>query len=206
MELMERRRILMQSQVLPPPGYKFIKYAENRDTAVVELPFGFEATDYVEFKMAIPNSSKSSDVFLVAPKTWNDNNNRYAMGYHLGRKYCFSYGNISTSFTLLLPYTYYDLSVVVWVYANKFAIVKNKGVGLDVSGIKFGGVTDNLKLFFGYNTPTEGIIYYYKHQKEDGTVYNIVPIQHKTTGVVEMYDTISKTIMQRTGTLYPPEE
>lgn len=202
---MQRRRILMQSQVLPPPGYKFIEYAENRNNGVVELPFGFESTDYVEFKMSI-NGTKSGDAYLVAPKTWNNNGNRYGMGYHSGKQYCFAYGNVSTSNTYLLPYTVYDLSVVVWVYANQFVSVKNKNIGLDVSSIKFGGVTDNLKLFFGYNTTTSGRIYYYKHQKANGTVYNIVPIQHKTTGVVEMYDTVSQTIMQRTGTLYPPEE
>ena len=50
-----KKRLVMQSKILPPNGYKFIEYAEKLYSSnnYVDLPYEFDETDYVEVKGAI---------------------------------------------------------------------------------------------------------------------------------------------------------
>ena len=197
----------MMRQSVPPSGYRFIAYARAGAGHVI-LPFGFDKTDEVITKASC--ESLGLDKFIIAPKTWNDNHNRFAIvGGPYADNFGIGYGDIPTTNSAC----YWPLSVIqrdkgfhIWVYKDyRFSIdgINNK---LDVSTITFAHGTENLLMFYGFSTNTSGKIAYYRHKKANGITYNIVPIQHKTTSVVEMYDTVSKTIMPRTGTLYPPEE
>lgn len=211
--MLRRRQLMaMQNAVQPPPGYRFIAYAMS-DTSInggarVDLPFGFDSADSVTTMASC--EILAADQFMVAPSQWNDNRNRFAL---VGGPYSDRFGVGFGSATTTASDCYFRASVVqrdanfhIWTYKNYSFSLEGISTKLNVSGITFGGETKNLRLFYGYNTNTSGKIAYYKHKKANGTTYNIVPIQHKTTGEVEMYDTVSKTIMPRTGTLYAPED
>lgn len=200
-----RRRLLMMQEVIPV-GYKRIQYAECRSgvNAFIELPFGFYPTDEVEMHGAL--NLIMSDRFLVAPKTWNNDHNRYALFGTLNGDWTTGFGDLSTGGTRLRPSTSGDLLFHKFAYKDYVYYSEDLGISTDdLSATMFGSETVAIRLFFGYNSVTPGKIAYYKHKKANGTVVNIIPIQHKVTGVVEMYDTVSKTIMPRSGTLYAPE-
>ena len=203
---MQRRRQLMALAETIPVGYKRIQYAEARPgiNGIVELPIGFYPTDEVEAYAAI--SYTQGDRFLVAPKMWNNDNNRYAL---LGKYYdvwgC-AFGSSTTGGTAFSPAVEPDMLFHKFAYKDFVFRSDDIGISRDVGHISFGSETANINLFYGYNSFSPGKISYYRHKKANGISVNIIPIQDKTTGVVEMYDTVSKTIMPRTGTLYPPEE
>ena len=189
----------MQAQNIPPVGYKFIEYAETIGDARIILPFGFNPNDTVKAYAAVTDFR--SDGFLISPLTWNDANNRFAMIGGYRDDFSVAFGSHNTVwYGHSAPK---DSQFHLWTYgARNFTL--DGGETWDASAATWGSDTTSLILFYGYANNTAGKIAYYDHRKADGTRYHIVPIQHKETGVVEMYDTVSKTIMQRTGTLYPP--
>lgn len=211
---MERRRVLMgmQNAVQPPTGYRFIAYARS-DTSIsggarVDLPFGFDSADELIVKASC--DILAGDKFVIAPSQWNTNRNRFAI---VGGPYSDRFGVGFGAEPTTGNKCYFSTSVIqrdtnihIWTYRNYSFSLEGISLKLDVSGVTFSEETKNLRLFYGYKANTAGKIAYYMHKKANGTTYNIVPIQHKTTGEVEMYDTVSKTIMPRTGTLYPPED
>lgn len=195
---------------LVPSGYRRIEYAESDGSAFVQLPFGFDRTDEVETRFTVlkGNAQYLSDKYIVSPSRWNENNNRFAMGIHgtggnNNNLYCAGFGMRLASYTFLQPRTVSDFLMHTWEYKDSMFSISELGLSLDVDGYTFGGTTYPLKLFYGYNSNTIGKIAYYKH-KHDGVLYNIIPIQKISDGTVEMYDTVSKTIMPRTGTLLAP--
>lgn len=200
---MERRRILMQSQVLPPPGYRFIEYAENNGNAYVTLPYGFDITDVVEVKGNCIHSF--GDKYMVAPMQWNDNHNRFSMLGGISGIYVFSLGDQGTPNTLLQPRVPEDHDVHVCRYADKKFYMLDVGSVADMTSVTFGATTKPLRIFYGYVGTTRGRIYYFIQKKANGDRLNILPIQNIETGTVEMYDTVSKTIMERANSLSAPE-
>ena len=204
--LIQRKKKLMLAQkdnLLPPAGYVWIDYAESDGSAYVELPFGFDKTDIVEFRGAILDTR--SDKFLVSPNAWNNSNNRYAMCGLNGGKFAIAFGSFTTSNTK------FDVSkdddFHTWIYKNVEFGISDLNKKLIVSGALWGMRTNNIRLFFGYNSNAIGKISYYKHTvSEDGIQHIIRPIQNISTGDVEMYDIATKAIMPRTGTLLAPQE
>lgn len=192
---------MAMQQNVPPSGYRFIEYAESTTNAIIDLPFGFEPEDKVEVYAAI--TDLNTDKFLVTPSVWNDYTNRFAMVGGYSRSFTIAFGNVNTSFGGMGVIK--DSAFHLWTYQNRIFGLDGEYTH-DCSNAAWGSETTNLRLFYGYSTATIGKITYYDHIKADGTKYHIVPIQHKTTGVVEMYDTVSKTIMTRTGTIYPPAD
>lgn len=194
---------------LVPSGYRRIEYAESDGSAFVQLPFGFDRTDEVKTRFALTKKSDNmQDKYIVSPRVWNDNSNRFAMGVHLGagtvkNAWTIGFGSISTGGSYLEPISAYDFLMHTWTYKDNIFAVEETGLSRDVTRTEFGQTTYPLKLFYGYNTNTAGKIAYYRH-KHDGVLYNIIPIQKISDGTVEMYDTVSKTIMPRTGTLLAP--
>lgn len=189
----------MQAQDAPPAGYRFIEYAESDGNARIALPFGFSPNDTITTYASVTNLGV--DRYLVAPSVWNDAINRFAMVGGYRNSFNVALGSHTTSMASLnMPK---DTEYHLWTYDNWLFSIDNDH-SYDASGASWGSDTQNLYLFYGYNSNTSGKITYYDHQKPDGAHYHIVPIQHKQTGTVEMYDTVSKTIMTRTGTLYPP--
>lgn len=209
MDMMAIRRRVLMGQISIPSGYRRIEYAESDGSAFVQLPFGFDRTDEVETRFALTKKSDNMmDKYIVAPNRWNDNTNRYSMGVHLGQgtvrnAWTIAFGNISTGGSYLEPVSTYDFLMHTWTFKDNVFAVEGMGLSRDVASSEFGQTTYPLKLFYGYNANTAGKIAYYKH-KHDGVLYNIIPIQKISDGTVEMYDTVSKTIMPRTGTLLAP--
>ena len=198
------RRRLMAARAggtQPPAGYRWIAYAESAGSAYVELPFGFDNTDAVEMRAAI--TSTTADKFMAAPKTWNNNSNRYALCGINGGQFAVGFGSMSTGRTHMG--VSFDTNFHTWKYASTAFEIVDLDEHLNVSGAVWGSRTDNIRLFFGYNAPTLGKIAYYKHTvSTDGVTHDIRPIQNLTTGDVEMYDITTKTIMTRSGTLIAP--
>lgn len=207
LDVMQRRRVLigMQWQDQPPPFYMWIDYAESDGNAYVELPFGFDKTDVVEMYCAILDGT--SDKFLASPKTWNNDTNRYAMCGHNNsggvNRFGVGFGGVGTGtsrFRVL-----YDTDFHTWTYKELVFRIIDLNALLDVSSYTWGARTNNIRLFYGHNNPTKGKISFYKQTTStDGVKHLIRPIKHISTGVVEMYDVATKSIMPRTGTLYPP--
>ena len=190
-----------------PVGYKRIEYAESDGSAFVQLPFGFDANDEVETKFVVTKKSERMiDKYIVSPSRWNDNSNRFALGIHSYTDtniYTIGFGAGSTAVSYLRPATRPDSAMHTWTYKERVFSIPELGLSYSAEGIAFGGETYPLKLFYGYNTNTAGKIGFYNH-KHEGILHKIIPIQNIVNGTVEMYDTTTKTIMQRTGILLPP--
>ena len=195
-----------QDSILPV-GYKRIEYAESNGDAFVQLPFGFDANDEVETKFVVTKTSKRmSDKYIVSPSRWNDNSNRFALGVHSyadTNSYTIGFGALSTAESFLRPATRPDSAMHTWTYKERVFSIPELGLSYSVKSANFGGETYPLKLFYGYNANTAGKIGFYNH-KHEGILHEIIPIQNIVDGTVEMYDTATKTIMQRTGILLPP--
>ena len=210
MDMMAIRRRVLMGQISIPSGYRRIEYAESDGSAFIQLPFGFDRTDEVKTRFTVLKGDAQyvSDTYIVSPSRWNNNNNRFAMGIHSAgsagnNQYCAGFGQKLTSSTFLQPRTVSDFLMHTWEYKDGVFSISEIGLSLNVNEYSFGGTTYPLKLFYGYNSNTRGKIAYYKH-KHDGVLHNIIPIQKISDGTVEMYDTVSKTIMPRTGTLLAP--
>lgn len=206
MGVMERRRALMGMQgYTPPPGYMFIEYAENKDlySTYVTLPYGFDQTDYLEIKGSL-DELQGGEHWLVGSKTWNTNNNRLGMFGTSGGIICFCFGSQGTPNNLTIPRTVTDGDIHIMTYSDKIFRITDLNCVADMTTKTFGGETDKITLFRGYNV-AKGKIYYFKQIRQNGDKVYILPVKNKTTGTVEMYDVISKTIMTRTGTLNAPE-
>lgn len=195
----------MQSQNTPPPGYRWIEYATNTYRNYVTLPYGFDSTDTVEIKGRL-TANQRGEFWLVGPSTWNNNVNRFSMlGCSNNDMFNFAFGDKGTPNNLLIPPVAKDDAIHIATYSNRVYRLVDTGSEMDVSGANWGGTTTNLRLFYGYSY-ARGNIYYFKQTKVNGDRLYILPIQNKATNEVEMYDTVSKTIMPRTGTLYAPED
>lgn len=199
-----RRRLLMQSQNAPPSGYRWIEYAIDTYHDYVTLPYGFDPTDTVEIKGSNA-ADQRGEFWLVGPSTWNNNMNRFSMLGCSYDKFTFTFGTQGSPNDLLVPAVAIDGAIHIATYSNRTFRLVDTGSEMDVSDKSWGGTTTNLRLFYGYSY-ARGNIYYFKQTKANGDRLYILPIQNKTTGEVEMYDTVSKTIMPRTGTLYAPED
>lgn len=208
--IQSKKRIMMmqKNSLLPPDGYRWIEYAQSSPYSYVQVPYGFDETDIVELKGCILDSfaDQYADKYMVAPSQWNTNNNRFAMLGGLNSKYTFLLGSQFSPNDKLQPPVPEDTNAHVCKYMNKQFFMTDIGSVADMTSATFGGTTTQLNLFFGYSGPTTGKIYYFKQTKSNGTKLNILPMQNISTGIVEMYDTESKTIMTRTGTLLAPQE
>ncbi len=194
-------QLIFQSRVLPA-GFIECEYLESTGTQYIELPFGFYKTDKVETKLSVDTSQKA-DKYMVAPKIWNDNKNRFGLGVHsayvANGGYTAGYGDAITSSTLLQPPTTNDGLLHKWQYKDYVFSVVDLGLTKDVNSIVFETTTANLKLFYGYNTNTIGKIASYKHWKNNQLICNLIPCLDNT-GTPCLYDRVSKTAFYNQGT------
>ena len=194
----------MQSEIKPPSGYMWIEYANNKGNSFVTLPYGFDLTDVLELKGSM-TAKQSGERWLVGPTTWNTGTNRLGFLGSSNSKIAFALGSIGTPNDLLQPSVATSNDAHIARYANKkFELLDTNSVA-DLSSANFGQATNALRLFYGYRN-CWGNIYYFKQTKADGSNLFVRPMQNIETGVVEMYDLISKTIFPRSGILYPPED
>ena len=173
-----------------------IEYLESTGTQYIEIPFGFGNTDEIYMTFSV-DTTQISDKYMIAPKTWNNNSNRFGMGVH-DSVFCVGYGAASTPQTKLTPNTRTDGLIHQWRYKQHIFDILDLNLTIDVSSITFGGTTTNLKLFFGYNLNTKGKIAYYKQVKNGVTVIELIPVRVGQVGY--MYDKISGNLFGNDGT------
>lgn len=172
-----------------------IEYLESTGTQYIDLNFGFDKTDEVYTKFAILTTT--NDKYINSPITWNNNNNRFGMGYH-DNGYCAGYGNVVTSTTVLTPKTTNDKQIHTWEYKNYIFKIVDLNLTKNVSSITFGGTTKNLRLFFGYNANSQAKIASYKHIKNGQTIIDLIPVRVGQIGY--MYDKVSGQLFGNSGT------
>lgn len=195
-ELLLRRRIAIINSTPSLPYDAEVEYLQSSGTQYIELPYGFEDTDEIEIVCAL--GQNTNDKYLVAPKTWNNNRNRFAMaGCYVGR-FNVGYGASITGSTGMLPSKNIDYDFHTWKYSNHLFEVTDLGLSLDVSNITFGGITTNLRLFYGYNANTTGKIKSFRHKKGGVVVLDLIAVRVGTTGY--MYDKVTNTLMTNNGT------
>jgi len=188
-----------------PQGYRELQYLTAATAGpYIQLNNGFDNTDEVEFRFSEIYAGQSTDKYMVSPTTWNPNNNRFAMGRHVN-SYTAGYGREATGSTVLKPPTpYTNEDPHTWFYSNRIYTIPELNLSLDCSGFSFGSETDNLKLFYGYNSVTAGSIYHWKHKKVvDGTltlVEDLVPAERTSDHVLGMYDKVSGNFFTNAGT------
>jgi hypothetical protein len=164
-----------------------VEYLQSSGTQYIELPYGFEDTDEIEIICAL--GQDKSDKYLVSPKTWNNNQNRFAMAGSYMSHFTIGYGNSLTNKTYLSPKTTVDYDFHTWKYANHLFEVTDLGIEIDVSTIIFGGITTSLKLFYGYDANTKGKIKSFIHKKGGVVVLDLIAVRVGTTGY--LYDSVS---------------
>ena len=179
-----------------PDEYQEVEYIESDGGQYIDLPFGFDDTDEIVINMSIDKSS-ARDSYIVAPISWNTNNNRFGIGTYV--YYTFAFGAVATNNTQLIPNTTNDGLLHTWTYKNRYVSMDN-GCSFDCASITFGGTTANLRLFYGYNSNTLGKIAYYKHKKANDNEYEFIPCYRKSDNEIGMYDTVSQTFYTNQGT------
>ena len=183
-----------------PDEYQEVEWIQSTgEKQFILLPYGFEETDTVTITASI-DTKYITDGYLVAPTAWNNNKNRFAMVGVYQSKYCIGYGNRSTSSTRLEPMTDNDGDMHTWTYANKIFDITDLSLSINVSNAQFGGVTSNLKLFYGYNKNIDGKLSYYKHVKLNGEVYEFIPCYRKADAEIGLYDIANNVFYTNDGT------
>ena len=184
-----------------PSEYQEVEWIQStEEKQFILLPYGFEETDTVTITASI-STEYVTDKFIIAPTIWNNKgNNRFAMVGVYASMYCISYGNHSTGSTRLEPMTYNDGDMHTWTFANKTFEITDLGLSKNVSDFTFGGVTSNLKLFYGYNHNINGKLSYYKHIKLNGEVYEFIPCYRKSDGEIGLYDIKNHVFYTNDGT------
>lgn len=170
-----------------PSGYKQLLQVTSNGTAYIQLSFGFEETDEVAATFSV-DTSQTTDKYIVCPQTWNNNSNRYGMGVHGGGYYTGAFGNLSTGNTILTPRTTNDGELHNWTYAAATFAVTDKSCSINITGATFGGITTNLRLFYGYNSNTKGAISSYKHIKGSTTACDFVAAIRESDDTAGLYD------------------
>ena len=185
-----------------PDEYQEVEWIKSNGHQFIQLPFGFDDTDEVDTVFSIEQTQV--DKYIVAPKTWNNNNNRFGFGRYIIQTtsintYTIAFGGSSTGLTYLEPATTPDMNLHRWIYKNRVFTMPELGLSRDVSNIVWGGTTDNLKLFYGYNANTSGSISYYKHIKSDASYY-LVACYRKLDGEIGLYDIANNVFYTNQGT------
>lgn len=180
-----------------PSGYQAVDWVENTGSAYVQLNFGFDNTDQIEFKF-IQSASETNDKYMVAPSSWNTNNNRFAMGVYQNVWTC-AYGTQTTGETHLSPSTTNDDKLHIWEYKDKIFKVIDKNCSFNCSSITWGGTTANLRLFYGYNASTKGRIYNYKHWKNGTLKVNLIPCYRTSDSAIGLFDVVNNVFYGSSG-------
>lgn len=190
--------LIWQGSILPR-GYKKCLYLESNGNQYVELPFGFYNTDEVYLESAL--FQNANDKFMVAPKVWNDGNNRFSLGgvYTSTTGFCIGYGGEATGKTLYNPIVKYDREKHSFYYKNKESWIDDGTSRKGLASVYYNKPTQNLRLFFGYNKNTSGRIYRYWHKKNNELVIDLIPCLDNNNKPC-MYDMVNKITYYNNGT------
>lgn len=187
-----------------------LNYLESTGAQFINLPFNFSPnTDemYAEVTMLESLSEQKADKYFIAPTTWNSNNNRFTLGgfmltinpnnYHFN---C-AFGNLATGQTYFNPRTNADNNKHIYTYANRIFTMVDLSLSYNATSSTWGGDTDNLKLFYGYNAPTKCRIYRIWHKRNGEYLYDLVPrLSLSVEGKPCMYDQANDVEYTNDGT------
>lgn len=188
-----------------PNSYEEVDYLEGNGSDYIEIPFGFDRTDKIDFDVSI-DENQTTDEYMVASKTWNNNNNRFAMGGVYNSKYTIGFGTKNTQTSALSPSTTNDGGRHQWHYENSTFTISDLGLSLNLSSTTFGSTTTDLRLFYGYKTSTKGKIYRYAHWKNDEKVVDLIPSYRKSDGVAGLYNLVDGVFYEASESFSVGEE
>lgn len=187
--------ILWQKRLKP---YKTeLEYIEGTGTQYINTGVVFKNTDECYLEAAVLTTA--GDKFSIAPAVWNNNSNRFAMAGRLSNVYCAAYGTSSTSYTKYKPEIAVDSDKHIFTYKDKVFAIEDLGATLDATKIVWGGDTAELRLFYGYSSPTQCRIYTYKQTRGGKVIVDMIPVLDMND-VPCMYDKVSGTFFTNAGT------
>lgn len=191
--------------VVLPSEYQRVEFIESSGTQYINLPYGFLPTDFVQIKSAIA-TSEGPENYMVSTRQWNTNNNRFAMAgiakSNVGG-FGVAIGNKSTTDGELRGAFANDGNIHEFVYRDGLFISPdiNSACGFSAeNGLIFGSETTNIRLFFGWNSPTKGKIAYFVHEKADNRKIALFACYRKADGVIGMYDVENDVFYTNDGT------
>ena len=182
-----------------PSEYQRVEYIESTGTQYIDLPFGFYPTDEICSVLAI-DTTMTQEKWMVASRTWNNNNNRFAFGGIQMGTFGVGYGAVGTDNTVIMPLLNNDGGFYTHTYKEFAFFIKESGTGIFVHNITFGTETTNIRLFFGYDANTNGKIRYYVHKKANTLAIALYACYRKADGVIGMYDTVNDIFYTNNGT------
>ena len=183
-----------------PEEYQRVEYIESSGTQFINLPNGFDTTDVISMRSAI-DTTMGADKFMVCPTRWNSNRNRFGLcGVSPRKSLILAYGNVGTNGTgYYVGYTNDGLLHDFYYDSGLFGVIDIRQA-FGVGDIVFGGETDTLRLFYGYNANTVGKISYFVHQKADNRKIALFACYRKSDGVIGMYDVENDVFYTNDGT------
>ena len=187
-----------------PEEYQRVEYIESSGTQFINLPYGFLPTDLVHIKSAIA-TSEGQEKYMAAASQWNTNNNRFAIAGIAkgGHTFGGAIGNKNTSDCELRGVFANDGNVHEFLYRDGLFISPDINCACGFSaenGLIFGSETTNIRLFFGWNSPTKGKIAYCVHEKADNRKIALFACYRKSDGVIGMYDIENDVFYTNDGT------
>ena len=196
----KKKKIMMMGRgSILPSEYQQVEYIEGSGLQNIQLPYGFNNADEIVITASIDTIHRT-DKFMLCPRTWNNNTNRFAIVGVYNSDFDVGYGAQPTQNVKLLPETTNDGNIHTWTYKNGIFEIPEISLQRDVSWITFGGTTTELKLFYGYNAGTKGKVAYYKHKKQNGDTCELIPCYRKADGEIGMYDRINNVFYTNDGT------
>lgn len=157
-----------------PEGYGQLDYIKSTGSQYINLPYGFDKTDIIKLTCAVDDLSQ--DKFITTSSTWNNNNNRFAMGGGYGSSFGVGFGGSKDTTQTQFPSQYTrDKNKHTWTYENLIFKITDLGCSYDTTGISWGGETTPLILFYGYASNTKGSIYYFEQYKNEKLALQLIP-------------------------------
>lgn len=190
-----------------PIGYTLAKYTQleyiaSTGTQYIDIPFTFDNTDEMYAEVAMMETIGSDDKYFIASTSWNTNDNRFALGgFHRSGQHLpgfhFGYGNYSTGGTVYIAQA--DNNFHTYHYTNKTFSMVDLSITRDVTDVLWGGETTNLRLFYGYDSPTKCKIKNIWHKRSNEYLYNFIPAKRLSDNAIGMYDTVTNTFFENAG-------
>ena len=178
--------------------YTELLYLESTGTQYINTGITFKNTD--ECCAEAQMLQTQSDKFFVAPKTWNNNTNRFSLGGFYVSKYICAYGSIGTPSSIYIPEIPNQLlDKHTFSYKDKIFTIEDTGSTYDASTARWGGDTDELRLFWGYNAPTKCRIYTYQQKRDGKLIRDFIPVLD-SDNVPCLFDKVSEQFFYNNGT------
>ena len=178
-----------------PQGCVELDYIESTGTQFLNLGVVFKNTDecYLDASLI----TFGSDKFILAPSTWNNNNNRLGIGGGHSVSFGYAYGAKGTNGSTLQKSK--DTARHLFYYKNKTFGIEDLNATADVSNVTWGGDTSQLRLFYGYSSATSCKVYGYQQYRDGELIIDLAPVLDRD-GVACMYDKVSQTFLYNKGT------